>query len=74
MNETQRIRNVDIDIVKTNRWVKCITLKAETEGLIMAARDQSQPNRNYPANFIKRTDQTQYSDCVKKTESITDII
>ena len=32
-----RIRNADIDIVKTNWWLESAELKAETEGLIIAA-------------------------------------
>ena len=34
---TQRIRNADINIVNTNRLLKSARLKAETEGLIIAA-------------------------------------
>ena len=61
-----------MDIVKTNQWLKRAGLKAETEGLIIAAQDLSLPTRNYQANiFLKNPDQTQYVDCVnKKNESI----
>ena len=37
----QRIRNIDINTVKTNRWLKSAVLMAETEGLIVAAKEQS---------------------------------
>ena len=37
-----------IDIVKTNRWVKSVGIKVDTEGLILAA----QPRRNYQANIL----------------------
>ena len=46
---TQRIRNIE----KTSQCLKSAELKAETEGLIIAARDQNQPTRNYQVNIIK---------------------
>ena len=42
------MRNANIDIVNSNPG-----LKAETEGLIMAAQKLSQLTRNYQANIIK---------------------
>ena len=49
----QRIRNTEKHIIKTNQWPKRAGLKAETEGLIITAQDQSPPTRNYQAYIIK---------------------
>ena len=35
----ERIRNINIDIIKTNRWLKSSGLKAGTKGLIIVAQD-----------------------------------
>ncbi len=45
--------HAEIDIVKTNRWLKSDELKAETKGLITGAQVLSQPTRNYRANIFK---------------------
>ena len=39
----KRIREADVDDYKTNQWLRKAGLKAETEGLIIAAQDQSLP-------------------------------
>ena len=39
-----------LDQDKTHRWLKAAGLKAETEGLIIAAQDQSLPTRWYQHN------------------------
>ena len=52
----QRFRNADINIVKTNRWLKITELKAETDGLIIAAIVPRLLTRNRPA--LWKTDQT----------------
>ncbi len=46
-------KDSDVDIVKTNRLLKSAGLKVETEGLIIAAQDESLLG-NYQANIIKR--------------------
>ena len=69
---TKRIGNADIDIVKTNWWLKSAGLKAETEKLLIAAEDQSLPTKDYQANIIKKMDQTQYIDYeYKKLNQLT---
>ena len=35
------------------QWLKTSGMKGETEGLILAAQDQSLPTRNYQANITK---------------------
>ena len=37
----QRVKQADVDHNKTHRWLKATGLKAETDGFIIAARDQS---------------------------------
>ena len=49
----QRIINVDVDILKTNWWLKNVGLKVKIERLIIAAQDQRLSTRNYQANIIK---------------------
>ena len=65
MDDVQRIRNADIDIIKTNQWLKSAGQKAKTERLITAAQDQDLPTSNNQANIIKM-DQTKYVDCANK--------
>ena len=36
-----RIKEADVDYKQANKWLKGAGLKAETEGLIIAAQDQS---------------------------------
>ena len=51
MDNTQRIRISDIDIIKTNRWLKIDGLKKETKKLIIAAQETILPTRIYQANI-----------------------
>ena len=43
----KRIREADVGDYKTNQWLRSTGLKAETEGLIIAAQDQSLPTKSY---------------------------
>ena len=52
----QRVKQADVDQYKTNRWLKAGGLKAETEGFIIAAQDQSLPTRWYQYNILKKPD------------------
>ena len=68
---TQRIRNADMDIAKTNQWLKSTGLKMEAEGLIIAVKDLGLPTRNYQANIIKKLRSNPICRvCAQKTESI----
>lgn len=40
-------------IAKPNPWLRITGLKAETEGPIIAAQDQSRPTKSYFARFVK---------------------
>ncbi|XP_067017791.1 uncharacterized protein [Acropora muricata] len=48
-----RIKEADVDFKQTNNWLKGTGLKAETEGLIIAAQDQSLATRLYHHKIIK---------------------
>ena len=52
----QRMKQADVDQDKTHRWLKAAGLKAETEGFIIAAQDQSLPTRWYQHNILKKPD------------------
>ena len=53
----QRVKQADVDQDKTHRWLKAAGLKAETDGFIIAARDQSKPpTRWYQHNILKKPD------------------
>ena len=49
----KRTKEADVDQEKTNKWLKTVGLKAETEGLIIAAQDQSLATRSYHHRIIK---------------------
>ena len=48
-----RSKDAAIDRANTHQWLRCSGLKAETEGFVMAAQDQSLYTRNYQGNMIK---------------------
>ena len=37
----QRIQQTDVDQANTHQWLRSVDLKAETDGLVMSAHDQS---------------------------------
>ena len=47
------IREADVDDYKTNQRLRSTGLKAETEGLIIAAQDQNLPTKSYFARIVK---------------------
>jgi hypothetical protein len=68
------IKDADVDQVKTNKWFKAHGLKAETEGLIIAAQDQSLATRSYHHRIIKDGTDPQCRICGKHEQSIDHII
>ena len=48
-----RMKEADVDFKQTNNWLKGTGLKAETEGLIIPAQDQSLATRLYHQKIIK---------------------
>ena len=49
----KRSQQADVDKDKTHQWLRGTGLKAETEGFLMAAQDQSLFTRNYPSKIAK---------------------
>ena len=62
-----RSKDADIDQLNTHQWLRCAGLKAETEGFIMAAQDQSLFTRNYLANIIRNGTDSRCKLCLCKT-------
>ena len=52
----QRVKQAKVDHDKTHRWLKAAGLKAETEGFIIAAQDQSRPTLWYQHIILKKPD------------------
>lgn len=70
----RRTRESDVDQKKTNQWLKSSGLKAETEGLIIAAQDQSLATRSYHHRIIKDGTSPTCRVCGKFEETINHII
>ena len=69
-----RINEADIDPTSTHQWLSSSGLKAETEGFIMAAQDQSLNTRNYQAHIIKNGTNPKCRLCDDKPETIDHIV
>ena len=69
-----RINEADVDKRMTNKWLKASGLKAETEGMIIAAQDQSLATRLYHHRIIKDGTDPQCRICGKYEETIDHII
>ena len=53
----QRVKQADVDQDKTHRWLKAAGLKAEIEGFMIAAQDQSLATSCwYQRNILKKPD------------------
>ncbi|XP_078348127.1 uncharacterized protein LOC144633190 isoform X1 [Oculina patagonica] len=70
----KRIKEADVDHHKTNQWLKSSGLKAETEGFIIAAQDQSLATRSYHARIIKDGTSPLCRMCNKYDETIDHIV
>ena len=69
-----RSRQADVDKVATHQWLRSSGLKAETEGFILAAQDQSLSTRNYQANVLKNGADPKCRFCDQYTETIDHLI
>ena len=69
-----RIKEADVDFKQTNNWLKGTGLKAETEGLIIAAQDQSLATRLYHHKIIKDGTSPLCRLCNRCDESIDHIL
>ena len=68
-------RKANVHDYKTNQWLRSKRLKAETEGLILAAQDQSLPTESYFARIVKDArHQSTVRICHKYEETVDHII
>ena len=70
----QRIKEADVDFKQTNNWLKGTGLKAETEGLIIAAQDQTLATRLYHYKIIKDGTSPLFLLCNQYDDSIDHIL
>ena len=68
------MKDADVDLHRTNQWLTSGGLKAETEGLITAAQDQSLATRLYHSNIIKDGTNPLCRMCGKFDESVNHVI
>ena len=47
-----RSQKADVDLYDTHQWLRSARLKAETEGSVVTAQDQSLFTRNFQANIL----------------------
>ena len=67
-------RQADVDQTATHQWLRRSGLKAETEGLILAAQDQSLFTRNYQANILRNGASDQCRFCDNYTETVDHLV
>ncbi|MEO1764700.1 MAG: reverse transcriptase domain-containing protein [Cyanobacteria bacterium J06629_18] len=70
----KRIRECDVDRIATHAWLNSTGLKGETEGLIIAAQDQSLPTKLHQAKITKVINDSSCRVCGEKDESVDHII
>eukprot|EP00794_Sanderia_malayensis_P013027 gene13027-14365_t len=69
-----RSKQADVDQTATHQWLRSSGLKAEMEGFIMAAQDQSLFTRYYQANILKNGADAKCRFCDKSTETVDHLI
>ena len=69
----QRVEKEDIDKELTHKWLQSSDVKAETQGLLIAAQDQSLATRHYQHEIIKNGASTKFRLCHEFDESIEHI-
>ena len=69
-----RSQQADVDQEATHQWLKSSGLKAETEGFILAAQDQSLMTRNYQANILKNGADQRCRFCNNHVETIDHLV
>ena len=70
----KRIREADVDDYKTNQLLRSTGLKAETQGLIIAAQDHSLSTKSYFAWIVKDGTSPLCRICYKHEETVDHII
>ena len=69
-----RSHQADVDVEATHQWLRGSGLKAETEGFIIAAQDQSLFTRNYQANIVKNGANPNCRFCNEHVESVDHLV
>ena len=69
-----RVNKPDVEKEKTHKWLKSPGLKGETEGLIIAAQDQSLATRSYHNKIIKDGTDPKCGMCNEFEETIDHIV
>ena len=70
----KRSQQADVDQEKTHQWLRATGLKAETEGFIIAAQDQSLPTRNYQSKIVKNGVSPKCRFCDQYDETIDHLV
>ena len=52
----QRVKQANVDQDNTHRWLKAASIKAETEGFMIAVQDQNLPTHWYQQHILKKPD------------------
>ena len=68
------MKDADVDLHRTNQWLTSSGLKAETEGRMITAQDQSLATRLYHSNIIKDCTNPLCRMCGKFDESVDHVI
>ena len=69
-----RMNRANVSKHHSNQWLKSAGLKAETEGLIVAAQDQSLATRNYQKHVSKTISDDRCRLCKEKPETIDHLV
>ena len=69
-----RVNNADVNQKKTHQWLCSSELKAETEGFILAAQDQSLLTRNYEPKIMKSRADPRCCICAQYDETFDPLI
>lgn len=69
-----RANDADVDTEKTYSWLASSSLKAETEGFLLAAQDQSLKTRNYMKYIMKKEVNPNCRYCNQEKETIDHIV
>ena len=70
----QRIQKVDVDQENAHQRLHSVGLKAESEGFIMTAQNQSLNTRNYQTTRIKNGVDPKYKICHQYDETVDHLV
>jgi len=69
-----RVKKADVEQEQTHQWLRSAGLKAETEGMVIAAQDQSLATRSFHHNIIKDGTDPKCRICNQYEETIDHIV